>query len=736
MTTQIDLKLVNIGPHKTIDFSKTLNNMRISIYARNGAGKTFISRCFNVFAMKLEDRNEYSKILLRYGQQSGNFSFNIGSNSASFRLSNNGIDNCQNLLDRKFHVFNNDYIIENFSEKEFIPNSNIEGIVLGKGNIDLSSEKRMLNSLLDEGNSLRSKIEENIVEAKSNLKKYKISNSLTKCKDINYTNIIEYKPTDVDYSVEVGKYSELSSLPDDIRDFRLDDRISDIGIEISDLKNLLKTKYTLNKFEADFREYVKTNLKFIELGLKLHEGNNCPFCKQNLSDNAFQLINQYVQFVNDEETKVNKMLIAYFDKFEEIRRHIDEYYRYLGEFEERIRYYNQFFGPFDLTSIVSLKTHIDEWKDLATMILERVKSKKQNITLDFDSTDITNEIIDKLANNIKQINMSLSEFNIKKNNIAKLKTEYRRSICEGLFNKLHSENRKLIDRIVVLRKNTFDLRSLILEKENTNQSNKKDLVANDLEKYLFQFFRDKYVLNKDDFTLTLKEYNINTSSNKALSEGEKSILAFCYFLASIHEVVSDTEEYNKIILVIDDPVSSMDIQYTYQLVALLKNYQKDIEGFQLKFIMLTHNLEFFNILSRNNLSKHKLILEDGLDEYKNEILMPYDYHLYDVWSVAKGKKLPSHTTPNSIRHIIETIAQFCGYGDKSSSLYNMICEKEQLNQNLEIYTFMQDLSHGNFRLDTAYTSDVLKEGAVAVINYVTKEFPKQLIQFSNESNQS
>ena len=50
-----------------------------------------------------------------------------------------------------------------------------------------------------------------------------------------------------------------------------------------------------------------------------------------------------------------------------------------------------------------------------------------------------------------------------------------------------------------------------------------------------------------------------------LSDGEKSILAFCFFLANIHGVVENESDYNRLFLVIDDPVSSMDFNYVYNV---------------------------------------------------------------------------------------------------------------------------------------------------------------------------
>ena len=53
-----------------------------------------------------------------------------------------------------------------------------------------------------------------------------------------------------------------------------------------------------------------------------------------------------------------------------------------------------------------------------------------------------------------------------------------------------------------------------------------------------------------------------------------------------------------------------------------------------------------------------LITSGSIKRYDYRLLMPYENHLHDVVCVADGSLDPSHTTGNSIRHIIETIARF------------------------------------------------------------------------------
>ena len=64
-SSKLHLKIQNIGPHVNVDYSLEIKNLKMAIYARNGEGKTFISRAFR--SMEIDDslKTEYAKNLLR-----------------------------------------------------------------------------------------------------------------------------------------------------------------------------------------------------------------------------------------------------------------------------------------------------------------------------------------------------------------------------------------------------------------------------------------------------------------------------------------------------------------------------------------------------------------------------------------------------------------------------------------------------------------------------------------------
>ena len=152
----------------------------------------------------------------------------------------------------------------------------------------------------------------------------------------------------------------------------------------------------------------------------------------------------------------------------------------------------------------------------------------------------------------------------------------------------------------------------ICQKEELIKSKKREL--NDEEKgarkvneYLNNFFGHQFL------TLEAKTDEIAESHSKRirfevirggrkayhLSEGECSLLAFCYFLAKLDDI--DTRDLKPIIW-IDDPVSSLDSNHIFFIFSLLKAEIVSNGRFEQLFVS-THNLHFLKYLIRLN-GKH------------------------------------------------------------------------------------------------------------------------------------
>ena len=109
---------------------------------------------------------------------------------------------------------------------------------------------------------------------------------------------------------------------------------------------------------------------------------------------------------------------------------------------------------------------------------------------------------------------------------------------------------------------------------------------------------------------------------------------------------------------------------------------------------------------------------------KQELLMPYEAHLNGLVQVANRKALPTHTTPNSIRHVLETIMHF--EDPRLNSVEQYILSNELLRKDAYIYSLMQDGSHGAIRKQPPISDEDIICSVTTVIEFVRENYPDQL----------
>ncbi|PQA90391.1 Wobble nucleotide-excising tRNase [Chryseobacterium piscicola] len=98
-------------------------------------------------------------------------------------------------------------------------------------------------------------------------------------------------------------------------------------------------------------------------------------------------------------------------------------------------------------------------------------------------------------------------------------------------------------------------------------------------------------------------FEVQRDGKKAyhLSEGEKSLIAFCYFVAKLEDV--ETKGLKPVVW-IDDPISSLDSNHIFFIYSLIKSHIYDKKDF-LQLFISTHNLNFLKYLKRLPTKKDK-----------------------------------------------------------------------------------------------------------------------------------
>lgn len=304
-----------------------------------------------------------------------------------------------------------------------------------------------------------------------------------------------------------------------------------------------------------------------------------------------------------------------------------------------------------------------------------------------------------------------------------------RRICNAKLKELVNSCRTFVEKLNALDQEKKAIEVSIKEKEGKSKKSKKDAVIEYLKKYLNYFFHDKYEFDDTTFGISFKNHSLDKNATNILSDGEKSIVAFCYYLASTHLMIENETDYEDLFFVIDDPISSMDFRYVYAVSDIIRGLKNDFPAINgsknVRFIILTHHTEFMSMLISNKIAALNWHMKPGkLQKIKQELLMPYEYHLKDVLDVSTGEKVPSHTTPNSIRQIIETIMHF--ESPKMNSTEQYIQVHEKLRNNAYLYALMQDGSHGAVRRQPAIADEDVVKAASVTIEFVKSLFPNQL----------
>jgi len=735
---KLTLNINNIGPHSNLNFSENSSSLKTAIYANNGSGKTFLSRMFRL--SEDTDENKINKVnkLISFTKTNGNFEFKIINDnvdkSIELQLSKDTIPTIKNNTDYIFHTFNSDYVRENIEALEYRPNGDIEGYILGKAQIDLTKEKEELKNKTKQYEEVKEKFEKRVEREKSELdkKEYGIRKNVTEYLKFTPDYIMKqnnHAYTEEKTFAELKKENTiLNTLPDDYLDIQTIDFSIDTAV-FDSLDNLLKTKYTKSNFADEFKSKIKLKQNFIELGLTYFKKKNssCPFCEQTLSDSASSLIDAYINYLNDEEGKViseiNNVSTLIKGLEKEIQSNYQKYLEIQSRYDELKKYIPSINNEFE--TLLEAKV----LKEIFSDIENNLNLKKEDIELSLDckkELKIINNYISQIDKNIIQNNKYIAEINLKKNNINKEKLAIKKRLCISKYLETLEKEVEHIDTINELSREIDESRKNISIEESKVKISKRKKVVNTFKSYLNTFFNGKYDFDEESFCLKLNTHNLIDNASDVLSDGEKSIVAFCFYLAETHKKVEKEDDYKRLFFIIDDPISSLDFHYVYSVAQIIRRLNNSFDiGDRVRYLVLTHNIEFMSILIRNKIIDGRFILEGNrLSKLQKELIMPYEEHLRDIYEVSNNEKKPKHTTPNSIRHILETINKFekpnLGFVEYCQSIGGLVEEDEFL------YALIHDNSHGNYRENRPYSEDMIIRGCQKVIGIIENKFDGQI----------
>lgn len=163
-----------------------------------------------------------------------------------------------------------------------------------------------------------------------------------------------------------------------------------------------------------------------------------------------------------------------------------------------------------------------------------------------------------------------------------------------------------------------------------------------------------------------------SSAIETLSEGEETFLTFLYFMQQTKGAMDQDKVSDKKIIVLDDPVSSLDSSVLYIVGAMVKELSKEIlrgDGDVVQMFLLTHNVFFHKEASfdpRNNMGKNvkfwMVKKNDGIStihDHGNTNPISTSYEL--LWKdLREDSSMSIITIQNAMRRIIENYFRMIG----------------------------------------------------------------------------
>lgn len=743
----------NIAPIENLNKEILSGTLKFGIFANNGSGKTFISRLFRLtekgseIQLNEESLSQTDKFI-SLGKTNAKFKFKVTDKEGVVK-DDFGLDFSLGSVPTipttffLYHTFNQEYVDDNIRTLNYEKDGNIDGFILGKGNIDLKDEEDKLAKNVEDGLALSEHVKTEIKQyLKTNIDNIQNIQRLGEYKNITYEEIVfglNAEPLQVSKAFDdlIADYNKIKSVPENLIDIQKIEKVELNLKQFEDLKELCKKEFTLSILAEEFKEKIKTKQGFIETGIGLISNNKCPFCEQSFNDDALKLIDNYTKYLNDSEASTIKLFKSSIksieDKIANIRaietvniKRISEYDTYKTKYIPSCAEIN--LEQLDITSL------LETLNKIIIVVNQKLIDISKPIELDNSYLEELNTLQAQINNTIIKNNKEIDGINGKKNRINDENKRIRKEICNSAFNYLVKAHKTNINNILRLRSEHKQLTEQIKKKKEEQKASKKERVADTIKKVLNYFFSGKYTLNEETFQLVFKTNPLAKDQAKnVLSDGEKNIVAFAYYLGDAHLKVNEEDDYKKLFFIIDDPISSMDFNHVYTMCGIIRDLDKIIEKLgRVKYLLFTHNNDFMRVLSSNNILEKKLILRDGkIEEFNTSLTVPYISHLLDIFQIARRVKNPDHTTANSIRHIIETLTKF----DKIEITRDSIAEyiRENIQEESRAYTLINDLSHGGWRSEQEpITNEDYKEVCKTIVNHIEIKYKGQ-VDFCNKT---
>lgn len=426
----------------------------------------------------------------------------------------------------------------------------------------------------------------------------------------------------------------------------------------------------------------------------------CPFCQQELSS-GLNIIKSYAQTFNDAFNEYLERLKVHVTKVSRLNLdvHIANKNAHKKTFDERISFWKEYIK----TGIPVFRVLVDKnkLKESYGELKKAVEAKSKNPSTSGSPTAVTSfqTLYDQVNANIDTLNKSIIAYN---NSIRAFKrtlkdatvAEKELILLQHVKKRFEKDVNHLCENYVTTfraHKQLEEDYTKLAEEEEADANKFISNYADKINYYLKDVFQTPYQIKdmahgsrrgkakeaKVEYELTLDGEPISFdtaepfSISDTLSEGDKSTIAFSFFLSKLEIDPKLSEK----ILVFDDPLSSLDKNRRETTAQLITDLSKKIT----QTIVLSHNEHFLWDLYENyDKSKRKALrinqdftnTTSFIDSLDIEILVENKYftHIREMeeWMKKPDLKVKDKVL-GSIRNVLESHLRFKFYRQLNST---------------------------------------------------------------------
>jgi wobble nucleotide-excising tRNase len=651
----------------TIQLFKDIN----VIYGRNYSGKTTLSRIVRAL--------EKGAISDKYENPEFEVCIKDLADATQSNLTAHG---------KKIRVFNEDFVKDNL---RFItnPDASINPFAILGGNASIEAEIAALKSELgvnDEYSETGFYLEFKNAKILADTTKQaydSASNSLNEQlskKATNNLNGIKYKSDrfgDQNYNISKLKdeiaivteatFSPLTDIQVVEKDTLLKERVkqdvialSKHSIDISSISSKVELLVTRPISSSDkIEQLVKDSVlnRWVKEGRQYHKDklDKCSFCGNDITDERWKELDSHF---DEESEKLEKEIDAL---IVEIQQQVKALNNCLSI--NKTAFYSKYHK--DLDRLIAFRQYvIDGIETELSKITEQLLNRKNDLLNTKTFTSVKNnskrlewcwQIFENIRTQANTYNTSLGDEQNEAKKLLRLRevSDFANTI-QYSAEALRIDGLKEIADTKAQEKAGIDLKiqnqiKAIEDKERLMNDEEKGALK--VNEYINNFFGHDFLTleslkEPDQFGAKKIRFEIIRNGKKAhhLSEGECSLIAFCYFMAKLEDIET---KGSKPIIWIDDPISSLDSNHIFFVYSLINSEIVAKQDFEQLFIS-THNLDFLKYLKKlpaaNNIQRgYFIVSREGknskvklMPKYLKDYVTEFNFLFHQIYLCANA----------------------------------------------------------------------------------------------------